>query len=171
MEFKSRTNYPATIPMPQCSKIQPTFELKIDKETGKKELKKSGSTNIYEKIQAAKESTLIYNIIERYKQGYEEVLTKTKGIYADITQMPTSLAEAQQRLIDAENYFNKMPLELRKEFNNSYTEFLASINNGNIEKIAKKYAKVEEKENELKGTSQILGKIEPTAAESIGGNN
>lgn len=138
MEFYSRTKKPATIPAPQCSKFSPTFSLKINKNNGKKELVKTGETNTYEKIQAGKEQTLVYNILDRYNKGEIEVLNQTQGAYGDFTNMPTSLAEAQQRLIDAEKTFESLPLEVRREFNHSTTEFLSSIAKGTYaEKMAK----------------------------------
>lgn len=141
MDFYSRTRRPQTIAYPESKKIKATFSLKIDKTTGKKELQKTGATNIYDKIQAAKDETLIYNILEKYNAGDNQALNKVKGVYGDFTNMPSTLAEAQQRLIDAENTFKSLPLEIRREFNMSTTEFLASIANGEFEKVAQKFNK------------------------------
>lgn len=141
MEFYARNNYPKTIPHPESKKIIPTFALEINKDTGKKELVKSGATNIYDKIQAAKEETLVYNILDRFNRGDTEALNKIHGVYGNFTNMPTTLAEAQQQLINAENTFNDLPIDVRKEFNFSTSEFLASVTNGKFEEVFSKYIK------------------------------
>ena len=138
MDFYSRAKRPVTIPCPKCEENVPTFTLKINKETGKKELKKTGETNIYKKIQAAKEDTLIYNIIKRFESGDIEVLNKTQGTYGNLLNMPRTLAEAQQSLIDAENTFNNLPLDIRRQFNMSSSEFVAGLTNGKFETIMAK---------------------------------
>ena len=149
MGFYSRSNYPETIPCPKCEKTVPKFELKINKDTGRKELKENGRTDTYEIIQAAKEGTMIYNILERYQNGEIEVLNKTQGVYGDFTQMPRTLAEAQQTLIDAENTFKTLPLEVRKEFNHSTSEFLASMANGTYETVMRKFGALQEETNPI----------------------
>lgn len=166
MTFYSATNRPQTIAYPKSEKIIPTFGLKIGKD-GKKELQQTGTTNLYEKIQASKEQTLIYNVLERYNNGELDVLNKSTGMYGDFTNLPTSLAEAQQKIIDAENTFNTLPLEVRKEFNHSVTEFLASFSNGNFEKVIKKLQKVETPTTEQ--TTQVTPAVETASAE-VGGN-
>lgn len=159
MKFYNRSNRPATIPMPECSKEIPVFGLKINKETGKKELKKTGTTNIYEKIQAAKESCEIYNILKQYQEGNIEVLDKVHGVYGDFTNMPKTLAESQQALIDAEKTFMSLPLDVRKEFNHSTSEFLAAITNGKFETIMRKF-------KGEKGESQVESP-KPTAQPTV----
>lgn len=155
MQFYSRFNRPETIPAPACSKLIPVFEIKIDKQTGRKELKQTGKTNVYEKIQASKENTLIYNILEKYQNGDISVLQKARGVFGDFTNMPKTLAEAQQSMLDAENLFNKLPNEIKREFSNSTSEFLASMTNGQFEQIVKKYQKPEKVEQ--KTATQIEG--------------
>lgn len=143
MSFYSATNRPSTISYPKSEKIIPTFGLKINKD-GKKELHQIGTTNLYEKIQASKDQTLIYNVLERYNNGELDLLSRSQGMYGDFTDLPTSLAEAQQKLIDAENIFNSLPLDIRKQFNHSVSEFLASFSNGNFEKLVKSIQGVSE---------------------------
>lgn len=135
MEFYSLTNKPPRKTYPESHKIVPTYSIKIDKATGKKELKETGKTDIYEKIQESKESTLLYNILERYAAGDTNILNQRQGSYGDFSEYPENLAEAQQIMIDAENKFKKLPLEIRKEFNHSITEFVAGIENGKLEQI------------------------------------
>ena len=139
MEFYSRIKKPDTIPAPSGEKVVPTFSLRISKETGRQELVKTGTTDIYEKIQAAKEGTLIYNIIERFQNGDITALNKNKLCYGDTTIVPKTLAGMKQALIDAENNFNKLPLEVRKEFNHNVNEYLNAIDNGSINSRLEKF--------------------------------
>ena len=169
MTFYSRNNRPKTIPAPKCEKIIPTFSLEIDTKTGKKELKQTGKTNIYDKIQASKEQTLVYNILERFNAGDTSVLNKVQGMYGDFTNVPKTLAEAQQQLINAENLFMSLPLDMRKEINHSSSEFLASAASGELEtrlaKFKRKTTKVEEKETQIQ---KPVENFQPLT--NIGGN-
>lgn len=143
----SRYNRPPTVPAPKCSKFQPTFGLEVNKKTGKTELVKTGETNFYDKIQAAKESTMIYNILDRFESNMsadeaaeilcEEGKMTKQGNYGDFTELPTSLQEMQQLMIDAENHFNSLPLDERQKYNHNLGEYLAELNNSltKIEKI------------------------------------
>lgn len=124
MEFYSRSNLPTTIPNPDCDKIIPTYGKQIDKD-GNINIVETGKTNIYEKIQASRDETLVYNILDRFNNGDVNALNQRQGTYGDFTDMPKTLAEAQQALIDAENYFYSLPLDVRKEFNHSVSDFLA----------------------------------------------
>ena len=146
-EFYSRTNMPSTIPQPECSKIVPTYGIEID-DDGKVRVVETGKTNLYEKIQASKEDTLIYNILDRFKAGDVTALQKNQGYYADLTEMPKTLAEAQQSLITAENYFNSLPLDVRKEFNHSFSEFLATASAGKLAERSS-YFKTQEQAQDL----------------------
>lgn len=174
MEFYSRSNYPETIPHEKCEMEVDIFELQIEKGTGKLELVKTGKTNVYEKIQASLESTLIYNILERYQNGDEEIIQKLQsmqGIFGDFTSTPKTLAEAQQILINASTKFEALPLEIRREFNNSTTEFLASVDNGNLEKVLKKYGKVEQQEQQKNEVEDLKNQIETLKRQYEGDRN
>lgn len=155
MEFYSRAKLPPRPYAPSGEQIIPTYGLKINKD-GKQELVRNGQTNIYEKIQASREASLIYNVIERYNNGDVEALNQIQGQFGDFTEMPENLAEAQQMIINAEEAFNKMPAEFRKEFNYNPTEFMAGLVNGKVEEILKKNQKVEEKQEQKQKTGEEI---------------
>ena len=100
---------------PTGTKWHITYEVHID-EHGHKTLHESGKEDQYAKIQEHAESCEIENIIARYNMGDKEVLNKVKGQYADITEMPTSLAEAQNKILAIKNEFYKLPIDVRREF-------------------------------------------------------
>lgn len=51
--------------------------------------------------------------------------------------MPKTHAELAQRVIDAENLFNNLPIEVRREFNFSVSEFFSSIGTEKFDSIFK----------------------------------
>lgn len=105
---------------------------------GHKTLTKTGEkTNIYLKIQAHADEVDIEKILARAEiEGYE-ILDRREVIEGDVTMMPKSLLEAQIMLQKQENEFNKLPIEVRKEFNFNFNEYIASASN-NIEDWANK---------------------------------
>ena len=118
--------------------LSQTFEYKVNK-NGVKELVQTGKTNLYDKIQASVAQCEIYSILERYDNGDYSVLQKAKGQFGDFTQFPTTLAERQQQLIDAERMFGELPLAVRREFGGDFGRFLASFEDGSYKDIFKKY--------------------------------
>lgn len=111
--------------------------IKID-ENGHKTLNKTGErTNIYLKIQAHADECDIEKILSRAEvEGYE-ILDRREVISGDVTLVPKSLLEAQITLQKQENDFNKLPLEVRKKFNFSFTEYIAEAGN-NLKSWAEK---------------------------------
>ena len=128
------------------SRLMPVYKMKVDKETGARELRKVGEDNIYAKIQSHKDSVDINYILARFARGDVSALSKIQGVYGDFTQMPTTLAELSQHVIDAENYFYQLPLETRQMFNHSPHEFFASIGTEKFNNLFKDNSKV----NDLK---------------------
>ena len=62
--------------------------------------------------------------------------------------VPTSMLEAAQMLQDRENEFNKLPLDIRKQFNFNFNEYIAEAGN-NIESWATKMGIIKEAEPDL----------------------
>lgn len=143
-------NRPANIGHPKTNKTRPIYSEEFDT-NGHKKLVKTSETNVYEKIQSFKDETLIYNILDRFNAGDENAINKVKGTYGDITEMPKTLMEAQNQLIQAERTFNELPIEVRAEFNHSYEQFIAAAANG----------KAEEKIN------QIVTKLNKTTLQAV----
>lgn len=108
------------------SGMKPTFKMHVD-EDGKRELRKNGEYNLYAEIQSYKDSVSIDYILARFTNGDETALSRVQGIYGDFTEMPRTMAELQQRVIDAEALFNNLPLEMREQYNFSASEFFAQL--------------------------------------------
>lgn len=103
---------------------EPKMEMNID-EYGHKELVHAGKTNLYEKIQASAEDCKIENILARAGQGDLSAFTGSK-IYADVSEQPRSLGEAQQMIQNIQNEFNSLPVEVRAKYNHSVSEYVAA---------------------------------------------
>lgn len=98
------------------------YEYKLTKD-GVDELVISGKKNLYEEIQAYKESTEIANILTRFINGETDVLNVTNGAYFDATDMPTSYAEYFARVKEAQHIFDQLPDEIKDKFDNDAEKF------------------------------------------------
>lgn len=94
-------------------------------DNGKRELVKDRAINIYEKIQASKEQCEIENILRRAAEGDLSVLNAVQGNYLDITDAPSSLAEAQKFVIRAKAEFDELPRDIRAKFENNAEQYVA----------------------------------------------
>lgn len=116
------------------SGMKDTYKMHVD-DDGKRELKKSGEYNLYAEIQSYKDSVSIDYILTRFVNGDETALSRVQGIYGDFTDMPKTLAELSQRVIDAENLFNSLPLDIRAQYNHSASEFFAQLDSDKTKAI------------------------------------
>lgn len=128
---------------PTGTEVDKTYEMVITEE-GQKKLKHNGFTNRYEKVQSHAEECKIENILAKATVD-PSVLNARQGLYIDTVNMPKSLAEAQMLMQKVENEFNALPVEVRKEFNNSPEEYIAAYGN---EKWAKAVGLVKEAHEE-----------------------
>ena len=152
-----------------------TYQEEIDKETGKKHLIKSGETNIYAMIQEDLEASKIENILQRVALGDLNALNQKETLYVDATNMPKTLMEAQNIVLKAKQEFERLPLEVRKEFDNSAEKYVSEMGTKEFtEKMSpynKRIAEIEEagslKEYEKRVKAQA--KFENDVATAKGG--
>lgn len=85
-------------------------------ENGRRELVRNKKVAIYDLIQSHKEECEIENIIRRAVEGDYSILQKRHGQFMDITGMPSSIAEAQQFIMDMKEEFNTLPKEIKAKF-------------------------------------------------------
>lgn len=108
------------------SPMKDTYKMHVD-ENGKRELRKSGVYNLYAEIQSHKDSCSIDYILARFAAGDDTALSRVQGIYGDFSEVPTTMAEVCQRVIDAKHIFDNLPIEVREQYNFSASEFFAQI--------------------------------------------
>lgn len=107
------------------SRMMDDYEMQIDPDTGKKELVKVGEHDIYPEIQSYLEETLIENIITRVTMGDEQALEARQTMFIDMSDMPVSLMDAQNKMLKIEREFNALPLEDRKKFDMSIEQYIS----------------------------------------------
>ena len=92
---------------------------------GRVVLEKSGEENLYDYIQSFRDSVDLNVILARFSNGEVDALSKAQGFYADVTDFPKNMAEALNRINQAEEMFKSLPLETRQKFDCSFEQFLA----------------------------------------------
>lgn len=90
-------------------------------------LEVSGQENLYQYIQSFKESTDIHVLLKRFVNGEADALSQAQGFYMDASDMPKTYMEVLNSVIAGENAFNSLPAEVKRQFNNSFSEWLASF--------------------------------------------
>lgn len=133
------------------SSKQPSYKMTVE-DDGQRVLKRVGETDLYAEIQSHKDSCDVNYILQRFAQGDQTALSKIQGVYGDFTNMPTTLAELQQRVVDAENLFYNLPVDVRAEFNHSPSEFYAQIGSDKFNAI---FASPEKPEDMLVDASDV----------------
>lgn len=96
---------------------------------GRRVLIKDKEVAIYYLIQSHREECEIENIIRRAVEGDYTALNASNPIYTDITNCPSSIAEAQQFIIDAKENFEKLPKEIKAKFEFNAELYIAEMSN------------------------------------------
>lgn len=108
------------------------------KENGRRELIKDKAVAIYDLIQSHREECEIENIIRRAVEGDYTALNASNPLYTDITNCPSSIAEAQQFIINAKEDFDKLPKEIKAKFEFNPEIYIAEMSHdteGWLEKV------------------------------------
>jgi hypothetical protein len=130
---KFRTQFDRkSVPYPVTTSIVTDYQLSLAPD-GKEILIAVGEHDIYPEIQSHAKSVDINEIILRHQRGDIDVLAQRAGMYGDFTNMPTSYAELYQNVLDAQAYFDSLPLEVRQKFDHSFSKFFTSIGTSEFE--------------------------------------
>ena len=117
---------------PEGSRIKDDYEIRIDNK-GHKVLEKVGEHDIYPEIQSYADECKIENIIARSAAGDLNALNARQGYYADITDTPRDLAEAQNQILKLKNGFERLPAEIKEKFDNSVEQFVMQFGSKEFE--------------------------------------
>lgn len=124
---KFRTQFDRkSVPYPETTSIVTDYQLSLAPD-GKEVLVAVGEHDIYPEIQSHAKSVDINEIVLRHQRGDIDVLAQRAGLYGDFTNMPTSYAELYQNVLDAQAYFDSLPLDIRQKFDHSFSKFFTSI--------------------------------------------
>lgn len=107
---------------PTGDPIKPIYEHVID-DFGRKILKKTGETNLFDEIQSYLEDTKIENILARCTAGDTSML-RPDGVYADVSEMPGNLIESMQRIQNLENTWKGIPNDIKAKYNFDVGQFI-----------------------------------------------
>ena len=111
-------------------KVRLTFRWAYD-DKGNKSLVQDEEIDRDAEIQSYLEETKIENIINR--AAFDPSIVQRLGTQLndeepqDFTNMPSTLAEAQEMMIQAENTWNKLPREIKQKFDNDVDKFIAGF--------------------------------------------
>lgn len=115
-------------------KTRLTFRWTYD-EKGNKNLVQDEEIDRDAEIQSYLEETKIENIINRAAFDPSVVQRLSAELNdeepQDFTNMPNTLAEAQNMMIQAENIWNKLPREIKQKFDNDVDKFIAGFGTAN----------------------------------------
>ena len=153
MKFYSRLNPAPVIEAPAGSKEATTYQTQID-ENGHKVTVPIGKTNIYDRIQSSLEETKIENIIRRFTEGDISAFRQGEPLYADMTDAPKTLMEAQNMIIRITEEFNNLPVEVRAKFDHSPEKYVA-LYGGQEWAQAVGYEVKKADTGEIQGTSDV----------------
>lgn len=105
------------------SRVKTLYSAKVTP-NGEILLSPSGKEDIQDYINSFRESTDMSFILHQLSLGNTAVLNQKQMLFGDFTEVPESLAAAQQMLIDGEEAFYKLPLDVRQQFDNNFRNWL-----------------------------------------------
>lgn len=115
-----------------------TYQEELNK-NGELNLVETGYHNVYEEIQLDLESSKIENILHQVAMGDLAALQQREATYVDATTMPKNLQEAQNLVIRMKDEFYKMPIEVRKEFDNNPDKYVTLMGTDEFKTIMAPY--------------------------------
>ena len=124
LPFRTAYSEPLEIVTPSGKPTNEEWGYKL-MDDGSKKLVVTGETNVYAKIQEDLEGSKIENILKRASIG-DMTDFRPDGIYADTTEFPTNMIDAQRAIINMENTWNNLPKEIRDKYDNDVGKFIAA---------------------------------------------
>lgn len=125
MIFPTQFNRTSKPPANSGSPIHALLSPSIDA-NGIMHLKETGTENLYDYIQSHRDSVDIHKILQRFEEGDVSALSKIQGQFGDFSDYPRSYAELLNKVLEGEQSFNQLPLDVREQFGFSYERWLAS---------------------------------------------
>lgn len=115
------------------------------------EIVETGKSNLYEYIQSFADSVDITKILEKCAllDDYS-ILNRMPAQFMDVSNMPSNLAEAYASVRDAENYFDRLPREIKDKYNQNFLEFISDIGSEKFNKTVTEYVDSIKKKDEVK---------------------
>lgn len=116
-------------------------------EEGELILEQKGRENIVDIVKASFEASKVYSILDRFQvTGDQSALQQVESFYADVVNVPKTLADAHNAMVNMRNQFDSLPGYVKSSFDNSSDKFAASVMDGTVrEKMRSAYKRRLEK--------------------------
>ena len=85
--------------------------------------------NTDEIIDSFRASSDLNNIIARIEAGDVSLLNQRQTFYGDVVGMPKTYAEMLDLIHRGEQFFEKLPVEVKEKYNNDFNQFFADFDN------------------------------------------
>lgn len=95
-------------------------------EDGTIELVPTAKDPIQEHINSFAAQTDMHFILAQLKNGNTSVINRAPMVFGDFTDAPKSYAHALQMVIDGRTAFERLPLDVRNKFDNSFEKWFAT---------------------------------------------
>lgn len=151
MFLRSRFSRSKSVSSPLGSGFSPVYEERIV--DGVRTLVKINEDPLNEFVQKSLPDTLVYNILDKYNRGNVDVLNKSIGQFIDVTQFPTSLAEAQNNIIKAQRHFDGLSVDVKRKFDNSPIKFMEAVFDGSVLEKTKDLFPLQNSEGQISSSS------------------
>lgn len=138
MKFRNKYEHKAIISSNPGSRLHNDYKMKVF-DDGTRDLVVIGQIDTYEMIQSHKDSVDLKLTLERYARGDESAINRRQAFFGDFTNMPTTLSELSQRILDAQDLFNTLDVEARRAFDFDAGKFFATIGTPEFESIVSKF--------------------------------
>lgn len=134
-KFRNRSNYVREKDTPRPHGIQIEYQERLDKD-GTSYLVRVGKTDLNAIAQKALPGTLVYNILDRFRNGDLSALGTDGGYYGDFSNVPDSFSESLNLFNKIQHNFSMLNPKLRSLFDNNPSRFAAELQNGSaLEKL------------------------------------
>lgn len=120
------------------SHLQNDYKMKVF-DDGTRDLVVVGQIDIYEMIQSHRDSVDLKLTLERFARGDDSAVNRRQAFFGDFSNMPTSLAELSQRILDAQDLFNSLDVDARRAFDFDAGKFFASIGTPEFDAIVQQF--------------------------------
>lgn len=166
MKFYSTGNYPTTKAASSGSKILPKFVRRLD-DKGKKVLVQDGIEDIYGGIQQAAKGIEVADLVRRFRAGDTDAIGDPSFDSVDITEAPTSLLDAQNKLIRAREEFDALPVKIKQQYNNDASYWLSQVASGEFVKQTLEDINVSRETEKLKKADEEAQLAKQLSADDI----
>lgn len=129
MKFRSFSNRPGAEPCPPGSSTRKIYRRVFDS-AGNSSIEFDHEESTYQAVQLAARGTLTKDLVARSLNGDDSAISPPFDSYADITNAPKSLLEAENSIIKAREIYDSLPADVKSRYNNNFSSFLTAVSDG-----------------------------------------